>query len=184
MNSSNLQLNNITNILLVTTTTIILVLLLIQQVAQAQAQQQQEPFYMIMKLGKASHTVVPEYMDYKVTDIETNMKNFNQGNDAKVEYNLDTFSITISDTSVYWTLPFKVIKTDTSNPNIETTTNGEIGISTFMDNYEKQYDKSTNITTYTGTSAIWINSEKIHDLDIEARIYANNNTGVLEMTQR
>jgi hypothetical protein len=98
-----------------------------------------------MKLDKPEE-ITPDYVSYEVYDIMTSMKNFNQG--KKVDYNLKDVYVTISDSSIYWTLPFKVIDADT--PNIIKTRNGEIGISTLAQDYEKQLNTLTNITSYTG----------------------------------
>jgi hypothetical protein len=98
-----------------------------------------------MKLDKPEE-ITPDYVSYEVYDIMTSMKNFNQG--KKVDYNLKDVYVTISDSSIYWTLPFKVIDADT--PNIIKTRNGEIGISTLTQDYEKQLNTLTNITSYTG----------------------------------
>jgi CMP-N-acetylneuraminic acid synthetase len=67
-------------ILLTTTSTLILG----YQIAEAAAeqQQQQEKFFMVMKLQKNSDSY------YQVSNMTTNMKNFNQGNN-KVEYILE-----------------------------------------------------------------------------------------------
>lgn len=43
-------------------------------------------------------------------------------------------------------------------------------------------EDNDNITTYTGISSLWINSEKIFDLDINARVFSNS-TAILEMTE-
>lgn len=43
-------------------------------------------------------------------------------------------------------------------------------------------EDNDNITTYTGISSLWINSEKIFDLDINARVFPNS-TAILEMTE-
>jgi hypothetical protein len=39
-----------------------------------------------------------------------------------------------------------------------------------------------NITSYTGKSSLWINTEKILDLNIYARVFPNT-TAILEMTE-
>ena len=43
-------------------------------------------------------------------------------------------------------------------------------------------EDNDNIPTYTGISSLWINSEKIFDLDINARVFPNS-TAILEMTE-
>jgi hypothetical protein len=43
-------------------------------------------------------------------------------------------------------------------------------------------EDNDNITTYTGISSLWINSEKSFDLDINARVFPNS-TAILEMTE-
>jgi hypothetical protein len=43
-------------------------------------------------------------------------------------------------------------------------------------------EDNENITTYTGISSLWINSEKIFDLDINARVFPNS-IAILEMTE-
>jgi hypothetical protein len=43
-------------------------------------------------------------------------------------------------------------------------------------------EDNDNITTYTGIISLWINSEKIFDLDINARVFPNS-TAILEMTE-
>ena len=43
-------------------------------------------------------------------------------------------------------------------------------------------EDNDNITTYTGIGSLWINSEKIFDLDINARVFPNS-TAILEMTE-
>jgi hypothetical protein len=71
-------------ILLITATTTS-ALILGYQIAEAaaeQQQQQQEKFFMVMKLQKNSDSY------YQVSNMTTNMKNFNQGNN-KVEYILE-----------------------------------------------------------------------------------------------
>jgi hypothetical protein len=43
-------------------------------------------------------------------------------------------------------------------------------------------EDNDNITTYTGIRSLWINSEKIFDIDINARVFPNS-TAILEMTE-
>jgi hypothetical protein len=43
-------------------------------------------------------------------------------------------------------------------------------------------EDNDNITTYTGISSLWINSEKIFDLDINTSVFPNS-TAILEMTE-
>ena len=77
------------------------------------------------------------------------------GQNGTVQYDLDDVDVTIDDTSINWGLPFKII--DTSTPNIVKTRNGDIRLFTFTEDYEKQFNTLTNITSYTGKSTILIN---------------------------
>ncbi len=43
-------------------------------------------------------------------------------------------------------------------------------------------EDNDNVTTYTGIGSLWINSQKIFDLDINARVFPNS-TAILEMTE-
>ena len=161
-------------ILLTTTSTLILG----YQIAEAAAEQQQEKFFMIMKLHKPTNSDF-----YQVSNITTNMKNFNQGNN-KVEYSLADVTVDIDDSGIVWSLPFKIIDT-TSTPNAIKTRNGSIGLNAITLDYEKQYNTLTKITTtYTGKSVLFIDNgggqERITDLSLKAVIYPNM-TGTLEM---
>jgi hypothetical protein len=199
MNSSNLQLNNITNILLVTTTTIILVLLLIQQVAQAQAQAQVKKglFFITLQLDNPGPNINGN-PSYDVKNITTNIfQNISQqlNPSAKIEYDLANTYVTIANHSdgssgviIYWDHPFSIIGTNSDNPNIITTTPGEISLCPCPhDNYMQQFDTSTNIITHTGDNLLFID-DSIRDeysisVDVKLQIFPSNNTAVLEMTE-
>ena len=146
--------------------------------SNSQLQTNNERFFMTMKLQNPSGTI-PDYVNYEVTNITTNMDNFGIEN-GTVQYDLDDIiGVTVTDTAIYWTLPFQII--DTSTPNIVKTRNGDIGLSTFTEDYEKQFDTSTNVTSYTGKSGIFSNSQRIADVNLKAVILPNG-TGTLEMS--
>lgn len=153
----------------------IMVIVLPLHHANSQSQTNGEKFFMTMKIQNPTETT-PNYIHYQVTNITTNMENFDQN--GTVQYDLADVDVTISDTDIYWTLPFKII--DTFTPNIIKTRNGDIGINSYTQDYEKQFNTLTNVTSFTGKSSLWINSQRITDLDLKAVVFPNG-TGALEM---
>jgi hypothetical protein len=172
--------------MMIGTATIMMIMICSSTIFSAAYAQQQEKFFMIMKLQKPTEIKETGSVYYQVSNITTNMKNFNQGGNNKVEYSLRDVSVFITDSAIYWTLPFKII--DTTIPNVIKTRQGSIGINSFTEGYEKQYNILTNITTYTGKSVLFIDSgvvgegqvAAVPDLSLKAVIYPNM-TGTLEM---
>jgi hypothetical protein len=145
---------------------------------QTDQQQQKEKFFMVMKLHKS-------FDFYQVSNITTNMKNFNQG-DNKVEYNLKDGTMRVDDSGIIWSQSFKIIDT-TSTPNVIKMREGSIGLNSITMDYEKQYNTLTKTTTYTGKSSLIIDSgagagqeAAVQDLSLKAVIYPNM-TGTLEI---
>ena len=163
--------------------TVVLILVVVAMLAHllpmhhsnSQLQTNNERFFMTMKLQNPSETI-SEDVTYEVTNITTNMDDF--GQNGTVQYDLDDIDVTIDYTSINWGLPFKII--DTSTPNIVKTRNGDIRLFTFTEDYEKQFNTLTNITSYTGKNTILINEESIADVNLKA-VISPNGTGTLEM---
>lgn len=151
--------------------------------AQAQKQIQQNKFFMIIK----THSTALNN-DYKVDNVTSNIQstilNNTSNTNKKIEYDLKHASVTISDTAAYWTLPFKII--DTNTHNIIKTNNAQIGTGINPFNYTKEFNTQTRVATYTGYTRL-IDYNRIGldtpDVDIKAIVYPNG-TGIIETKQQ
>ena len=119
-----------------------------EQKPEVSQQPQKETFIMIMELQYSRETA-PDFVRSQVYNITTNMKNFNQNN--TVEYDVKDIDVTIDDSQIYFRLPFKIV--DISTPNVVKTRNGDITVSMPTEDYEKQLNTLTNITSYSGKSS-------------------------------
>jgi hypothetical protein len=151
-----------------------------EQKPEVSQQPQTGTFIMIMELHYSRETASshPDFVRSQIYNMTTNMKNFNQNN--TVEYDVKDIDVTIDDSQIYFRLPFKIV--DISTPNVVKTRNGDITVSMPTEDYEKQLNTLTNITSYSGKSSLYINGERFFDVNMKAVLFPNS-TGILEITQ-
>lgn len=142
---------------------------------------QEEKFFMVMQIEQDPNAILAvDAIPYKVTNITTNMKNY-QGN--KIHYDLEKSNFWISNDTMHLNQPFQRLYTDT--PNVVKTRNSEMGIDLVQikENYERELNTLTNVTTYTSSSPLYIDGQTfIDDLNVTAVVYPNS-TGILELRQ-
>jgi hypothetical protein len=186
---------NRTNVLIIVCLAVIFVGILACPItirAQAQQNNYKPKLHVIFKLKYPEGRKVEEVGQFgtDILNITSNLKQFlslPNNNNYKLEYDLKDSSAGVTDKSIDWQIAYKII--NSSNPDIIKTKNGQIQAYGSQD-YTKELNTKTNVTTYTSTGfLITDSSEPITmtanpntNMNMKATVYING-TEVLESKQ-
>ena len=161
----------------------------VSSITQAQAQQQQTQqgkFFMILKLRNPKPSMFVNTTEYEIANLTVSPKKLpgSEGNNAKVEYNLENRTADISGDAIRWGIPYKII--DTSTPDIIRTKDGIFAITTV--GFTKELNTKTHLVTYTGGNVLRGTLGSIipipaNNLDVKAVMFPNE-TGIIETTEK
>src|SRR5690242_5323299 len=132
-------------------------------ITNANAQGQSHKFFMAMKLRNPHpDPIYNGAIQYDVYNIASNLSDKNLklpilGSGKNIEYNVKGASAEVSNSSVFWAVPYKII--DNSTPDVIKTTNaglrsGSMAVAPTQGNFEMAHNTKTNVTTYSQSSSL------------------------------
>jgi hypothetical protein len=150
--------------------------------AHAQTQTQEQKFFMIMKIrNPTAGGILASGKGYQVYNMTTNIDKIPSITDnKKIEFSKD-LTVDISDSAIYWNIPYTIV--DTSTPDIIKTKTSHIGTSDTQ-NFTKEFNTKTHVTKYEGQGFLIRDYDKSLPIsfNITATIYPND-TGIVETKQ-